>query len=79
MTFSRRLVCCVLVVLQFAAAARATIGTTLQSQLGNPSSATTVATATTNYRIARPQYALSYNNSTREPNWVSWNVDLRNP
>jgi DNA/RNA endonuclease G (NUC1) len=74
MTFSRRLVCCVLVVLQFAAAARATIGTTLQSQLGNPSSATTVATATTNYLIARPQYALSYNNSTREPNWVSWNL-----
>lgn len=74
MTFSRRLVCCVLVVLQFAAAARATIGTTLQSQLGNPSSATAVATATTNYLIARPQYALSYNNSTREPNWVSWNL-----
>ena len=74
MTFPRRLVCCVLVVLQFAAAARATIGTTLQSQLGNPSSATAVATATTNYLIARPQYALSYNNSTREPNWVSWNL-----
>ena len=74
MTFPRRLVCCVLVVLQFAAAARATIGTTLQSQLGNPSSATAVATATTNYLITRPQYALSYNNSTREPNWVSWNL-----
>ena len=74
MTFPRRLVWCVLVVLQFAAAARATIGTTLQSQLGNPSSATAVATATTNYLIARPQYALSYNNTTREPNWVSWNL-----
>ena len=74
MTFPRRLVCCVLVVLQFAAAARATIGTTLQSQLGNPSSATAVATATTNYLITRPQYALSYNNTTREPNWVSWNL-----
>ena len=74
MIFPRRLVWCVLVVLQFAAAARATIGTTLQSQLGNPSSATAVATATTNYLIARPQYALSYNTTTREPNWVSWNL-----
>ena len=74
MTFTRRLVWFVLAVMQFAASARATIGTTLQSQLGNPSSATSVATATTNYLIARPQYALSYNNTTREPNWVSWNL-----
>jgi len=74
MTLTRRLVWFVLVIMQFAAAARATIGTTLQSQLGNPSSATSVATATTNYLITRPQYALSYNNTTREPNWVSWNL-----
>ena len=74
MTFACRLVWCVLAVLELAAAARATIGTTLQSQLGNPSGATSVATATTNYLIARPQYALSYNNTTREPNWVSWNL-----
>ena len=74
MTLTRRLVWFVLVIMQFAAVARATIGTTLQSQLGNPSSATSVATATTNYLITRPQYALSYNNTTREPNWVSWNL-----
>jgi DNA/RNA endonuclease G (NUC1) len=74
MAFSRRSVWCLLVVLHLASVARATIGTTLQSQLGNPSSATAVATATTNYLIARPQYTLSYNNTTREPNWVSWNL-----
>ena len=76
MTLPRRLVWFVLFVLQFATAARATIGTTLQSQLGNPSSATSVASATTNYLIARPQYALSFNNTTREPNWVSWNLTV---
>lgn len=74
MNFLRRSALLVLVVLQLAGVARATIGTALQSQLGNPSGATAVATATTNYLIARPQYALSYNNNTREPNWVSWNL-----
>jgi len=74
MSFLRRSVLLALVVLQLAGLARATIGTALQSQLGNPSGATAVATATTNYLIARPQYALSYNNTTREPNWVSWNL-----
>jgi len=63
-----------LAVLQLAGVARATIGTVLQSQLGNPSGATAVASATTNYLITRPQYALAYNNTTREPNWVSWNL-----
>ena len=63
-----------LAVFQLAGVARATIGPALQSQLGNPSGATAVATATTNFLITRPQYALSYNNTTREPNWVSWNL-----
>ena len=70
----RRLVLVTLAVLQLAGVARATIGTALQSQLGNPSGATAVASATTNYLITRPQYALAYNNTTREPNWVSWNL-----
>lgn len=74
MTFSRPSVWCLWIVLHLASVACASIGTPLQSQLGNPSSATTVATATTNYLIARPQYTLSYNNTTREPNWVSWNL-----
>ena len=70
----RRLVLVTLAVLQLAGVARATIGTALQSQLGNPSGATAVATATTNYLIPRAQYTLAYNNTTREPNWVSWNL-----
>jgi DNA/RNA endonuclease G (NUC1) len=74
MNLPRRFVLLALVVLQLAGIARATIGAALQSQLGNPSGATAVATATTNYLIARPQYSLSYNNTTREPNWVSWNL-----
>ena len=74
MNLPRRFVLLALVVLQLAGIARATIGAALQSQLGNPSGATAVATATTNYLIARPQYSLSYNHTTREPNWVSWNL-----
>jgi DNA/RNA endonuclease G (NUC1) len=42
--------------------------------LGNPSSATTNTASTTNYLIQRDQYALSYNDNTRQPNWVSWNL-----
>src|SRR4051812_27036066 len=26
------------------------------------------------YLIDRPQYVLSYNDSTKNPNWVSWNL-----
>ena len=74
MNFLLRSALLALVVLQLAGIARATIGAALQSQLGNPSGATAVATATTNYLIARPQYSLSYNHTTREPNWVSWNL-----
>ena len=27
-----------------------------------------------NYLIERPQYVLSYNNRTKTPNWVCWNL-----
>ena len=40
--------------------------------LGNPSNASTVAA--NNYLLYRPQYILSYNNSTKTPNWVSWHL-----
>ncbi len=53
---------------------RATIGVPLQAQLGNPSGATTDAASRNNYLIARAQYALGYNDTTREPNWVAWNL-----
>jgi DNA/RNA endonuclease G (NUC1) len=50
----------------------AKIGVQYQMALGNPSSAVTDAAARTNYLISRDQYALSYNDDTHQPNWVSW-------
>lgn len=41
--------------------------------LGNPSKTST--TDPNNYLIIKPQYALSYNNSTGIPNWVSWQLN----
>ncbi len=58
----------------FAAAARATTGVNLQMQLGNPSKATTDTANQRNFLIQRAQYAIDYNATTREPNWVSWNL-----
>lgn len=55
-------------------AARATIDTALQMQLGNPSSATSDPNNHSHYLIQRPQYALDYDDVTREPNWVSWDL-----
>lgn len=42
--------------------------------LGNPSGATTSTSNTTNYLMQKNQYALSYNKSKAEPNWVSWHL-----
>ncbi len=63
----------VLSFLLLAAVARATVGLGLQTQLGNPSGATTNPAVPNNYLLERPQYSLSYNNSLLEANWVSWN------
>ncbi|WP_414662095.1 immunoglobulin domain-containing protein [Horticoccus sp. 23ND18S-11] len=52
----------------------ATIGVSLQSQLGNPSSATADPANRGNYLIQRAQYALGYNDLTREANWVAWDL-----
>jgi len=41
--------------------------------LGNPSRASN--TNPNNYLLQKPQYALSYNNSKRIPNWVSWQLN----
>ncbi len=60
--------------LLLAVAARATIGISLQMQLGNPSSATADPNNRTRYLIQRAQYALDYNDTLREPNWVAWNL-----
>jgi DNA/RNA endonuclease G (NUC1) len=52
----------------------ATIGVALQMQLGNPSTATSNPSNQTHFLIQRDQYAMDYNNTTREPNWVSWDL-----
>lgn len=61
-------------VAMLALVARATIGVAYQMQLGNPSSATTDPNNQNNYLVQRDQYALGYNNVTRTPNWVSWDL-----
>lgn len=43
--------------------------------LGNPSSATTSTSNPDNYLLVKPQYVLSYNNTRRIPNWVSWQLN----
>ena len=42
--------------------------------LGNPTNATTNIINSNNYLIVKPQYALSYNNTKRHANWVSWEL-----
>lgn len=43
--------------------------------LGNPSGATATTSNSNNYLMVKPQYTLSYNNSRRGPNWVSWHLE----
>jgi len=43
--------------------------------MGNPSSAVTSTSYPTNYLLVKSQYALSYNNNKRIPNWVSWQLN----
>lgn len=43
--------------------------------MGNPSGATTSTSNSTNYLMEKAQYALSYNNSKRTANWVSWQLN----
>ncbi|MBO6177141.1 MAG: DNA/RNA non-specific endonuclease [Treponema sp.] len=42
--------------------------------MGNPSSAEQNPEQKDNYLIIKNTFALSYNNSTRNPNWVSWHL-----
>ena len=46
--------------------------------MGNPSKAKSDTTLSDNYLIIKSQYALSYNNLSHIPNWVSWHVDSQN-
>jgi endonuclease G len=49
-------------------------GASVQLLLGNPSDATSDPSNPDNYLMLKPYFALSYNNSAGEPNWVSWQV-----
>ncbi len=42
--------------------------------MGNPSAAVTDINMPNNYLLVKTQYALSYNNSKGEANWVSWHL-----
>ncbi len=52
--------------------ASALIDPALQMQTGNPTSATADANNHAHYLIQRPQYAMDYNDTTHEANWVAW-------
>jgi endonuclease G len=43
--------------------------------MGNPSNAIASSSYPSNYLLVKPQYALSYNNNTLIPNWVSWQLN----
>jgi endonuclease G len=43
--------------------------------MGNPSNAISSTSYPSNYLLVKNQYALSYNNNTRTPNWVSWQLN----
>lgn len=42
--------------------------------MGNPSNAATNSSLPNNYLLTKSQYAMSYNNSKGEANWVSWHL-----
>lgn len=50
----------------------ARLGVDYQMQLGNPTAAKVDTNNFTNYLIERAQYAMDYNDTFRQPNWVSW-------
>ncbi len=58
-------------------AAEARIGVDYQMALGNPDGATNNSTSRTKFLInQRSQYAISYNDDTHQPNWVSWSYSV---
>ncbi|NBU72137.1 MAG: hypothetical protein EBS53_11960, partial [Bacteroidetes bacterium] len=50
----------------------ARLGVDYQMQLGNPTGASADPSNHTHYLIQRSQYAMDYNDTTRQANWVSW-------
>jgi endonuclease G len=58
----------------FVLPASARIGAELQMLAGNPSGATADPTNRQRYLITREQYAMDYNDTNRQANWVAWNL-----
>ena len=55
----------------------ARLGVEYQMALGNPDGASTNTNSRTKFLInQRAQYAISYNDDTHQPNWVSWSYSL---
>jgi endonuclease G len=54
---------------------RSEIRTESQMLLGNPDNASADGKNREHYLIQRPQYALSYNDKLRFPNWVAWHLN----
>lgn len=50
----------------------------IQLAMGNPSGAKTDENEKDNFLMRKPYFALSYNDSKGEPNWVSWHVGKDN-
>lgn len=55
--------------------AQSQVATSVHLTLGNPSSAVTSPSYADNYLLVKPQYALSYSNNRKIPNWVSWQLN----
>lgn len=51
-------------------------GVAFQAALGNPDGAATDPANRTKFLIERPEYVISYNDETRQANWVSWSYSL---
>lgn len=76
---SKRLLCLgfVFVALATAPEGWARLGPQYQMALGNPDGASTNSASRTKFLInQRAQYAISYNDDTHQPNWVSWSYSL---
>jgi endonuclease G len=53
---------------------QAKLGVTFQTGLGRPTDAAVDASRRTDYLIERSQFVLSYNDDTRQANWVGWSL-----
>jgi endonuclease G len=52
-----------------------TTSSSVHLTLGNPSGAQPLVTYTTNYRMEKPQYVISYHRDRGTPNWVAWHLN----